>query len=186
MSNGLVIDRNVAEESTCMCGSGKSFSTCCKYGDIGETPPELKRRIETCINLTLFYLGMEKAHMSLSIAKLVSALLSQNGIQSHVECGTAVWNGSQPIPGGKPRKHAWVRTQYGELCDLACDGSNNSSIQFGLETAVVRPSSCWAKKPSDRKYSASEPGSIKLPFHAVEYAVLQNRATAIMNDLMQV
>lgn len=166
------------KERNCPCGSGLRFSECCQNVLDGETPADVRRVIENCVVKTVDLARESRGELCLYVAQLVKDLLNEYGIKSYIVAGSASWNEYPHHYQWKPPKefHVWVRTQYNEVVDLACDAFHTRSdahSSIGPLLGISSPNRCWIKEPNDRVYTPVDLGARSLPFDRRGYENLK-------------
>lgn len=173
----------VKKERRCPCGSGIAFSECCRTPVDGSTPSVLINNIKNSIIKTFNYIGDTRGELCVYVSLLVKDLLDLNNIKSYVAAGEARWNNFQyfyrwaPQGNGNnmPEFHAWVITQYGEICDLACDAFESRHDVSNIRK-IQSPKMCWDKNLNDRVYIPHDLGLKNINYDRQGYQQLKEIA----------
>lgn len=173
------------------CSSGLSFNCYCLYPVEGETPKMLKDKITRCIIETFDTVKEIRGETCLYVSKLAKDLLYLNGIISYIVGGEARWNDYPHFykwepQAARPEFHVWCITQYGEICDLACDSFESrydANTSLGPVLGIKSPVICWEKAPKDREYIPYDCGCKNIQFDKDGYEKLKEIGSEVYSSI---
>lgn len=172
----------------CPCGSKVTFEVCCQIPKPGETPREVKEKINKLVKDTFSETGYYLGESCLYSSFLTKEVLKEFGIKSYVVAGSSKWNNYptwfQYLPNDKVMQfHAWLITEYGEIVDLSCDSFANRQDAHtfgGVKLGIKSPSICWSKEINDREYIVRDIGAKSFPVDKRVMEVLLKEAKSLL------